>query len=274
MTVPEESAQARPARASGGRRLIDAFREVHAEVVRNARALAAPEPPDHEAVRQRLLAVLTRQANDARDRLADHELTEFEEAQYVMVAMADELLLHLDWPGRDEWARRPLEAEAHFGTHVAGERVFNRLEEVLAGRASASGELLVVYLALLSFGFRGRYRFDPTSTEPARFRRELMKHLRRIEPRMVAPSGELCPEALENVRDKEPRRGLTGLREGMIPLVAVAFAMLLIGHALWYYRTTEVRGKLDRIEEEHEAREKALKVAAQKRALEADGGAP
>lgn len=246
-----DEAQADTARAArgGGPRLLDAFRELYAEVIRSVLALEQPEAPQPEAVKQRLLAVLAQQVADAKERYGDHELAELDDAQYVMVAMADEVFLHdVDWPGREEWARRPMEAEAHFGTHVAGERVFDRLEEICKGHRSVSAELLSVYLAALSLGFRGRYRFDPHAPDLERFRRDLIREIRRVEPRMVAPAIEVCPDAVAGVRDKEPRRGLTSLREGVLPLVAVIAGMVLIGHGLWYYRTNDVRDKLDQIE--------------------------
>ena len=279
MTDGVQSSMTEARRAGGGPRLIAAFRELYAEVAKNAHALAGPDAPQPEAVKQRLLAVLARQTADAQDRLSEHELAELDEAQYVMVAMADEVFLYLDWVGRDEWARRPLEAEARFGTHLAGERIFNRLDEIFRNRLSVSGDLLGVYLAALSLGFRGRYHFDPQSPDPERVRHEVIRELRRVDPRTVAPATELCPEAVAGVRDKEQRRGLTNLREGLLPLVAVLAGMTLLGHLLWYYQTNEVRDKLDRIEVQTKlAKDARAKQQAEKKAITprvgSDGGAP
>jgi type VI secretion system protein ImpK len=270
MTDTEQAITERAEEARRAPRLLDAFREVYAEVERSVQALAGPEAPEVEEVRQRIQSILVRQGADARERLGEHELRELDEAQYVMVAMADEVFLGRDWPGRNEWAARPLEAESRFGTHVAGERIFKRLQEILDDRLSVSGDLLSVYLAALSLGFRGRYRLDldPDAADLARHRRELIRELRRVEPRIVAPAAEICPRAVQGIRDKEPRRGLSALREGLLPLVVVFFSMILLGHALWYYRTNEVRAKLDLIEEqkkkaaeEREKNEKAQRAA-------------
>jgi type VI secretion system protein ImpK len=249
MTASRSSSKPAPRQNLG---LLDAFRDLYAEAAREVRALAGPEPPDPEAVKQRLLKQLARQAKGAGERLAEHELGEFEEAQYVMVAMADEIFLHLSWSGRDAWAARPLEAERPQGSHVAGERIFQRIEDFISGRASASGELLSVYIAALCLGFRGRYRFNLRSTEPEHYRRELVKHLCRVDPAMLVPSPEICPEAHEHTRDKEPRQGLRSMREGVLPLLATAVAMMFVGHIFWYARTIEVREQLDRIEEVRE----------------------
>ena len=258
MTEAERSSSRREARTGGELRLLDAFRELHAESMRAVTAAQGAEPPDSEAVKQRLLGLLARQFEAAKSHFSEHELSEFDAAQYVMVAMADEVFLHLAWAGRDPWAARPLEEESRFGTHVAGERFYQKLDAILAGNPSVSSELLAVYLAALSLGFRGRYRYDPRSTEPERYRREIIKHLRRVEPRMLAQAAEVCPEALEHTRDRQVRRGLSNLREGVLPLVGVIGALLLIGHGLWFYRTSDVRSGLDRVEENDRKADEAL----------------
>jgi len=270
----------RETRTGGELRLLDAFRELHAEAMRAVNALQGPEPPDHEAVKQRLLGVLARQYEAAKAHLSEHEMAEFDHAQYVMVAMADEVFLHLVWPGRTAWAARPLEEEARFGTHVAGERFFEQLDAILAGNPSVSSELLAVYLAALSLGFRGRYRYDAQSTEPERYRHEIVKHLRRVEPRMLAQESEVCPDALVSTRDKQARQGLTSLREGLLPLLIVIGVLLLVGQGLWAQGTSELRSSLDRVDKDHQKAEDALtelrkQTKSQEKPADApDGGTP
>lgn len=248
-----ELKEARGAHGTGtDPRLLDAFREVYAEVTQRARALHSPEPPEPEAVKHRLLGLLARQTAEGKDVLDDHELAELKEAHYVMVAMADEVILRRPWIGSEAWAAHPLEAERPYNSQVAGERIFQKIDEILAGRGSASAALIGVYVAALSLGFRGRYRFDPRSAEPQRYRHELVRVLLRLDPRATAPRSELCPGAVERVRDRGRRRELTSLREGLLPMLVAVFTMLSLGHALWYYRTIGVRDQLDRIEEVRE----------------------
>jgi type VI secretion system protein ImpK len=243
-----------------------AFRELYAAVIREADALGGPEPPDGDAIKHRLLGILARQTADARERLADHEAAELLDAQYVMVAMADEVLLGRTWAGRAAWADRPLEAERPFSSYVAGERIFQRIDEIVAGKVSASAGLVRVYLLALGLGFRGRYRADPASAEPERYRRELVRHLRRVEPTASAPRDALCPDALAGVADKVPRRGLRSMREGLLPLVAVVAAMVIISHALWYARTMAVREQMDRVDEARAELEQRAKQRPRTRA--------
>lgn len=269
MNAKDESG-ASPQRDGGSAGYTAAFRELYAVVTREARALGRPDAPDPEAVKHRLLAALAHEAAELSLRLGDQDAAEHREAQYVMVAMADEVLLQRPWSGRDAWADHPLEAEPPFCTHVAGERVFARLDEILAGRATVSVALVRVYLTALGLGFRGRYRFDPRSPEPDRYRRELTRYLRRVEPAALAPRAALCPGALEGVADKQPRRGLRSLREGLLPLLAVVAVMLFAGHALWYVRTMGVRAELDRVDD---ARAELEQRAAQREKAKRPDGA-
>ena len=270
-------------RRADGPRLLDAFRELYAEVIRTARAIGVPDaiPPEPEALKQRLLGILARQRVEAKERLADHEIAELEEAQYVMVAMADEVFLGFDWPGREAWARRPLEAESAYGTQLAGERIFDRLKAILTDRPSVSSDLLGVYLAALCLGFRGRYRVDPTSPDPERFRHELMRELGRVDPHRVARAVELCPDALKDVRDKEPRTSLPSLRDGGLPLIIAVASMLVVGQLLWSYQTAEVRDRLDQVETQKrlalEVRERHQRARTETTIAPSsmtDGGAP
>lgn len=261
---------------AAGPTLLDGFRDAYAEVTSWAAAVVSSEPPQHETVKQQLLSVLARQTAGAAERLAEHERAELERAQYVMVAMADEVMLRLgerDLPAEQktrvedwcaEWARRPLETESYFGTHVAGEQIFIILDEILRDRPAVSSDLLSVYLTALNLGFRGRYRVDPGSPEPARYRRDLVRELRRVDPELVKPSAEVCPGTKADPRRQEPRRGLPSLRDGLLPLFIVVAAMLVVGHALWYLRTLDITDRLDQIDDKRE------RAAAARREVERD----
>lgn len=89
----------------------------------------------------------------------------YDQARYAMVALADDLAVHTDWDGADDWNRTFLQYEL-FGNAFAGAEFFDRLEEIRS-RAQHAQEpvlrahlhgLLEVYFACLRMGFRGRYR--------------------------------------------------------------------------------------------------------------------
>ena len=83
-------------------------------------------------------------------------LPQFDEAQYVMVATADELFIALNWDGAENWRVHPLEAEL-FGTRRAGQEIFVRLERLIDGSNPFNAEMAAVYLAALELGFKGTF---------------------------------------------------------------------------------------------------------------------
>ena len=230
--------------------LLKAFHDFYAEVARQKDLLVHPlggPPPSPDAVRQRLVDLLEAQAVALARQLAEHELRVYDEAQYVMAAMADEALLTLDWPGRVDWAERPLEAHL-FHTHDAGERFFRKLDEVLEGRSTVSTALLLVYLAALALGFQGKFRALGAADQPELYRRRLARHLGRMDPALLAPGEALCPEAGAHTFENARRTELPPMRAGWVPLLLVVACLLVVAQLLWAYRVADVNEALDRIE--------------------------
>jgi type VI secretion system protein ImpK len=238
--------------------LLECFHEFHAEVVRLKREVTRvdPPPPEPDEVKSRLITLFERQSVDAQHRLAAHEQPSFKEAQYVMVAMADEVFLRLDWSGRGPWTLRPLEAEEPFYSHDAGERIFQRIDQIIRAREAVPVELLAVYLAALALDFQGKYRYSSEgsagSREPARYRRDLAKQLEQVDAAAVRPSDELCPAAYDATLAGTVRRGLPTLRVALLVLLIVFLCWLFVGLALWYFQTLEVSEQINRIEDANE----------------------
>jgi type VI secretion system protein ImpK len=76
-------------------------------------------------------------------------------AKYALAAFMDETVLNSPWPYKDRWADNPLQLD-YFGTYLAGENFFDKLEEVRS-RADAKPELLEIYYLCLLLGFKGKY---------------------------------------------------------------------------------------------------------------------
>lgn len=240
-----------------GLELVDAFGDFYGEIVRLKRVVSAPmaasagsagAAPGPEAIRQKLRDKLEDQGKELGAGLPEHAVKVLEEAQYVMVAMADEVFLHMSWPGRENWFQRPLETHI-FGTHDAGERIFRRLEQIFEGRASASTDLLVVYMTALALGFKGRYAIGGSKNEPDEYRDKISKALKNSGEAWVMPAKDLCPQAMEHTEVKPMREMLPSLKRGLYALLIVLFAWLIAGQIIWAVQTNSVNRKLDDIEE-------------------------
>ncbi|MEW5980285.1 MAG: type IVB secretion system protein IcmH/DotU [Acidobacteriota bacterium] len=76
-------------------------------------------------------------------------------ARYALAAFMDETVLNSHWPYKDRWADNPLQLE-YFGTYLAGEIFFDKLDQIRAQTEAKSGLLEIYYFCLL-LGFKGKY---------------------------------------------------------------------------------------------------------------------
>jgi type VI secretion system protein ImpK len=80
-----------------------------------------------------------------------------DELRYLMAALADELLLTREWPGRSRFTETLIETRL-FGSSTAGDQIFQRIDALLAGAGDASPTMAPLYLFAISIGFEGRHR--------------------------------------------------------------------------------------------------------------------
>lgn len=85
------------------------------------------------------------------------ELESIADARYLKASLADEILLNTEWVGRARWTSHLLEASL-FRTGIAGERIFEKIEELLSNREPSQRQIASLYLSALALGFQGKYR--------------------------------------------------------------------------------------------------------------------
>jgi type VI secretion system protein ImpK len=226
--------------------LIAAFREFYREVVRlkgvvTADAPAAPAAPADpggrpearvNAVRQELTALLERQAAQAA-RGGGYGTEVYREAQYLMAALGDEVFLNLDWAGRELWKSQLLEQKL-FGTHRAGEAVFERLDAILTSRDPIYIDLAKVYLFALGLGFAGRYRGPEGAARLATYRLDLFNFLANREPELRTGPAHLFPEAYASTLDSGEPTHLPRLRFWIGVLGVLILAWFAVSYQVWH----------------------------------------
>lgn len=245
--------------ADGETFLVGAFREFYRELLRaKRRALQGGWPPTIEAdeaavapgperLWQELLTVLERQALAAGRSGGDIGTELYRQAQYVMAALADDTFLHLDWPGRMAWRENLLEAKL-FGTHRAGEVVFERLETLLRGRDPVYAELARVYLMALALGFEGKLRGEPEGPALlAAYRRALYRFAFRRDPEIVRGREAVAPQAYAATVAAGPGARLPHFRRWLLAACAVLVLWLVGGHLVWRDLSAGFWPILDRI---------------------------
>jgi type VI secretion system protein ImpK len=211
---------------------------------------AGQPPADHirisTLVWQRLLTLFERQALHAWRYGGTYGAEFYKEAQYVMVALADEIFLHTEWEGKRAWVSNLLETK-FFQSHVAGELFFQKLERLLHDRDPVYKDLAAVYLMALSLGFRGKYRGLDDRGQLARYREQLFSFIFRREPNLENESKHIFPEAYFHTLREETKKRLPHPRIWIGVLCLVIVTYLAATHLLWVDLTSRLEQVNDRI---------------------------
>jgi type VI secretion system protein ImpK len=203
----------------------------------------APIPGRPQAIWNRLALLLDQQLMEASRTAGPLGLEFHREAVYVMAALTDEVLLHLDWEGVNFWLGHLLEAR-FFQTHLAGEQLFERIDQLLLRDDEPSAEMAAVYLAALALGFRGRYRGVAHQNTIDSYRKRLFFFIARRQPELTAPGRKLFPEAYQNTLQAGALPRIPSPRRWIFAFGGAVFAWFVIARLLWFSVSFELRHQL------------------------------
>jgi type VI secretion system protein ImpK len=182
---------------------------------------------------QALLGLLNRQEAEVRRTGGEYASAIYRRAQYVMAALADEIFLYLDWPGREAWRANLLEFKL-FQSYRAGEEIFRRIEALLRTRDPADSELAKIYLMAIALGFRGELRGPEGQARVDVYRRELYTFLTNRDPGTPREPQSLFPEAYQsNVEASGAGRRLSAARRWLLAGLLLALLWILVSHRVW-----------------------------------------
>jgi type VI secretion system protein ImpK len=179
---------------------------------------------------QQLLTLLERQAADAGQTGGAFAYEVYREAQYVMAALADDIFLSLDWDGRRTWSL--LESRL-FGSHMAGETIFRRIDVLLQRRDAYYLDLASVYFMALSLGFQGKYRGAEDMGPLVQYRRQLFATIYARHPKLFSEDVRLFPHAYQNTMDKGEAKKLPDQRVWLALVAIVILGWLGIAQIGW-----------------------------------------
>jgi type VI secretion system protein ImpK len=193
------------------------------------------------AVWQSFLTLLERQALYARRSGGDFASKVYQQAQYIMAALSDEIFLNLDWGGGESWRENLLEARL-FQSHRAGEEIFRRLDILLLQRDPVYLDLARIYLFTLALGFQGKFRDQEGGAEDrTAYRRRLFNFLTKRDPDFKDGAGHLFPEAYASTLDQGELKKVPYLRRWLIGIAAALFAWVVISIPIWHELVLELR---------------------------------
>lgn len=183
-------------------------------------------------VRDAIVALLEHQQRAAARVGGDYILV-YDDARYVMAALADEIFLHSAWAGRAAWDTDLVEVR-FYGTRIAGDLFFQRVDRLLiAVREGMNLELAKIYLLALSLGFEGRYRGNDPDGALEGYRTRLSNYVHG-EARMLTPTTPaMFPRAHEYTMAAGERRMLPPLRRWVMRFALVLVLALALQHVVW-----------------------------------------
>jgi type VI secretion system protein ImpK len=173
--------------------------------------------PDPAAFRYHTRDALKAAANQAL--AAGYTAEDVKLATFAAVAFLDEAILNSKNSIFADWLKKPLQEEL-FGTHVAGDLIFQNLQQLLERPDSPElADLLEVYLLCLLLGFVGRYSSSPG--EVKRMKDLVLQKMKRIRGRFepIAPVSVPPHERVISRQDPWVRR---------LAIAAVASLILVI----------------------------------------------
>ena len=163
----------------------------------------------------------------------------YDEAQFVMVALADEVFLHLDWPGKGYWEANLLEQRL-YDTHSAGQVFFERLDELLKHKDPIKTDMATLYLNALGLGFKGKYRHFDDAGALKNYRNRLFTFINRRDPYLFQKKIHLFPDSYAHTLEGGEAKELPNLRNWYLVFTGIALTYLLASYIIWYAGTAEI----------------------------------
>jgi type VI secretion system protein ImpK len=234
--------------------LLNRFHDFYTEVVHQKQHLASriethtqgsasdeasPEEDTIHPVQSRLLSILEEQALEARRQGGEYGISHYKEAQYAMAALADEIFLNMDWSGKEAWKSNLLESKL-FGSHVAGEQIFHKVDNILKERDPAFTEMSAIYLLTISLGFQGRFRGREDIGQLDDYRNHLFRFIFQRNPDLGQSSRLLFPDAYAYTLEQGTGKRLPHLRNWIALIVGLVVLVLLVSHGIWDYLTEDL----------------------------------
>lgn len=167
----------------------------------------------------------------------------YQEAQYIMAALGDEVFLTLEWPGRILWESYLLEQRL-FDTQVAGTKFYENLDAFLTHRDPYRVNLGALYFFALALGFRGQYIDENDHGTIQRYKSVLFDYVYGQPPALLQGKRLLCPEAYSFTQTGGTLRFLPSPRTWYLYFGMMVIAFFIGSSALWYATTSSLSDAL------------------------------
>ena len=165
-------------------------------------------------------------------------------ARFLKAALADEVMLNLDWAGRKAWRHELIETTL-FRSSLAGDKVFDEIDQLLSAREPSQRGIARLCLYALSLGFQGRFRGEEGTEKIADYRRELFQFIYQRPPEMEGRDRVLTPQAYTSTLSHLAARRMPRLNRWGVLFLLALLVLLGISELLWLWQSWPVRELID-----------------------------
>ncbi|GHT93037.1 hypothetical protein FACS1894122_07670 [Alphaproteobacteria bacterium] len=165
---------------------------------------------------------------------------EIREVAYIMAAFGDEIFLNMEWIGKKFWEEHMLE-QIFFGTQIAGEAIFARIEDLIVAKHTLFLEKAEIYIELLLLGFKGRYRAMENEHEQLDiYRQKLFTSISKHDIALLGHGGHMFK--------KQYSYTIPTIHRKLMPDAAIityissffVFMFLVISTVVWMFETRDL----------------------------------
>ncbi len=175
-----------------------------------------------------------------------------DELRYLKAAIADELLLSRDWPGRACFTDCLVETRL-FGSSVAGDEIFRRIGLLLADASGQPSQMAPLYLFAIAIGFEGRYRGPAAEVELQPLRDALFRKIYQREPELqpgLAHQPRIADRVLSAQAYRHPLSDIAPVRFFRLSRSTLAFVLAMavlvgVSQLAWWSSSAPVRRALE-----------------------------
>lgn len=200
-----------------------------------------------EEIQERLKKKLSEQTNRILSLLDQADLLQFKEAQYAMVALADEVFLTLPWSGNQLWQRALLESQI-FQSQSAGLQIFQRIDTLLAQYDPSRRSLATLYFQMLALGFKGGLSNASDRTTLKNYERRLYAFIYGKNPSVSEyVLTRLAPACYDSTLLSETQESLPSLKFWKGTILALILGLLLVSYGVWYETAADLYKELQSI---------------------------
>ena len=175
----------------------------------------------------------------------------YPEAQYAMVALADETFATIDWPGRSAWHKHMLEPRM-YGTRGADVEFFKRIDKLLKDNPDppkGARDLARLYLLVIASGFRGKFRVPNVRRPLAEYRRRLYEFSHQADPlELYAKDRQIFPEAIEHTLASRAVGRFTSAQKWVAAVFILTVLYLGVSHYAWTRLSADLKDVMVRIQ--------------------------